>query len=191
VDAFATYSDLGTRLRRTFTPDEQPWITTLLKDASTYLRDDVIGAQVFPQSSSTVRFWPDGGRVDLPNPPLISIDTVARDGVTLVDGEGYTRRDNLLWFGSDKPVDVTFTYGYALAPASLIRWTCVLVSQTLLPIEQKLGLTAGGLSSVQIDDFKIAFADAGDSTGTTLNDRNIALIRRQFGSSGSQVVTTR
>jgi len=44
---------------------------------------------------------------------------------------------------------------------------------------------------VQIDDFKIAFADAGDSTGTTLNDRNIALIRRQFGSSGAQVVTTR
>ena len=191
MDAFATYSDLGTRIKRTFTADEQPWITTLLKDASTYLRDDVIGAQVFPQATSTVRFWPDGGRVDLPNPPLISIGTVARAGVTLVEDEDYTRRENMLWFSSDEPVDITFTYGYLLAPEALKRWTMVLVSQVLLPLEQKLGLTAGGLSSVQIDDFKVAFADAGEATGITLTDRNIALIRSRFGSDSAVVVTTR
>jgi hypothetical protein len=188
VDAFATYQNLEARLNRTFTDTEQPWITTLLEDASTYLRDDVLGLQVFPQSSSTVTFWPDGGRVDIPNPPLISIDLVVQDGVTLVD---YERRDSILSFQSDLPVTVTFTYGFATAPVSLQRWACVLVSQALLPIEQGLGLTVGGLSSVAIDDFKIAFADAGEATGMALTDRNIALIRRQFGASDTVVVTTR
>jgi len=191
MDAFATYSDLEARLNRTFTVGEQSWITTLLGDASTYLRDDVLGLQVFPQSTSAVTFWPDGGRVDIPNPPLISIDLVVQGGVTLTDGVGYSRRDSTLWFSSDVPVDVTFTYGFAVAPESLIRWACVLVSQALLPIEQGLGLTVGGLSSVAIDDFKIAFADAGESTGMALTDRNIALIRKQFGVSDTVVVTTR
>ena len=191
MDAFATYSDLEARLNRTFTAPEQPWITTLLGDASTYLRDDVLGLQVFPQSTSTVTFWPDGGRVDIPNPPLISIGLVVQGGVTLTDGVGYSRRDSTLMFSSDVPVDVTFTYGYATAPESLKRWACVLVSQALLPIEQGLGLTVGGLSSVAIDDFKIAFADAGEATGMALTDRNIALIRKQFGVSDTVVVTTR
>jgi hypothetical protein len=191
VDAFATYQNLEARLNRTFTDTEQPWITTLLEDASTYLRDDVLGLQVFPQSSSTVTFWPDGGRVDIPNPPLISIDLVVQDGVTLVDGVDYERRDSILSFQSDLPVTVTFTYGFATAPVSLQRWACVLVSQALLPIEQGLGLTVGGLSSVAIDDFKIAFADAGEATGMALTDRNISLIRRQFGASDTVVVTTR
>jgi len=47
------------------------------------------------------------------------------------------------------------------------------------------------LSSVALDDFKVAFADAGDLTGMTLSDRNIALLRQQFGARTGYVVTTR
>lgn len=191
VDAFATYQDLELRLNRTFTTEERTWITALLEDASTYLRDDVLGLQVYPQSQSTYTVWPDGGRVDLPQQPLISIDLVARDGVTLVLDADYTQRDSTLMFRTDEPVDITFTYGFATAPESLKRWTCVLVSQALTPLEAGLGLTVGGLSSVAIDDFKAAFADAGDNTGMTLSDRNIALIRGQFGVKSTYVVTTR
>ena len=192
MDAFATYTDLELRLNRTFTVDEQSWITALLEDASTYLRDDVIGLQVYPQATSTFTAWPDGGRVDIPQQPLISIDLVEdADGNTLVEDTDYTRRDSTLSFNSDDPVTITFTYGYTTAPDSLIRWTCVLVSQALIPLEQNLGLTVGGLSSVAIDDFKAAFADAGENTGITLSDRNIALLRRQFGVGDVTVVTTR
>lgn len=190
MDAFATYTDLEARLHREFSVDERPWITTLLEDASTYLRNDVLGLQVYPQSTSTVRLWPEGGRVDIPTQPLISIDAVERDGEAIE----YTQRENTIWvpiaFATpavttatrvEAPVDVTFTYGYETAPESLKRWTCVLVSQALLPIEANLGLTAGGLSSVQLDDFRAAFADAGEMSGIALSDRNIQLLRQQFG----------
>lgn len=191
VDAFATYEDLELRLNRTFTTEERTWITALLEDASTYLRDDVLGLQVFPQSTSTFRAWPDGGRVDIPQQPLISIDEVERDGVTLVLDTDYSQRDSTLMFRTDEPVDITFTYGYETAPESLKRWTCVLVSQALTPLEAGLGLTVGGLSSVALDDFKAAFADAGEMTGISLSDRNIALLRGQFGVKSTYVVTTR
>lgn len=191
VEAFATYQDLELRLNRTFTVAERPWITSLLEDASTYLRDDVLGLQVFPRATSTFTAWPEGGRVDLPQAPVVSVGAVVQEGVTLVADEGYTRRDNTLYFQSDEPVTVTFTYGYLVAPESLRRWTCVLVSQALLPLEQSLGLTAGGLSSIAIDDFKAAWADAGAESGITLSDRNIALLREQFGSRLSWVVGTR
>jgi hypothetical protein len=192
VDAFATYVELGTRLKRTFNSgDESAWITSLLEDASTYLREDVLGLQVFPQTTSTFTAWPDGGRVDIPQQPLISINSVVRDGVALVLDVDYTRRDSTIHLSSDKPVTINFTYGYAVAPESLKRWTMVLVSQALIPLEQQLGLTAGGLSSIAIDDFKAAWANAGEESGITLTDRNIKLLREQFGVRGSRVVTTR
>lgn len=188
VDAFATAADLALRLNRTFAAGaETAWITSLLEDASTYLRDDVIGLQVFPQASTTYTVYPDGGRVDLPQSPVISIDTVERASADVP----YTRRDETIWVEGDDALDVTFTYGYEIPPASLVRWTCVLVSQVLIPLEQNLGLTVGGLSSVAVDDFKAAFADAGDNTGITLTERNIALIRSQFGTRNAAVVTTR
>lgn len=191
VDAFATYTDLEARLNRTFTSGERAWLTTLLEDASTYLRDDVIGQQVYPQTTSKFTAYPDGWEVILPAEPVISITSVVRDGVTLVLDSDYTRRDSTLTFTSDEPVDITFTYGYSAAPESLKRWACVLVSQVLIPLEQNLGLTVGGLSSVQIDDFKAAFADAGEMTGITLSERNVKLLRDQFGSRNMTVVGTR
>ena len=187
MDAFATYEDLGLLLNRTFTSDEQPWITALLEGASTYLRDDVLGRQIFPQSQSTFTVWPDCGRIDMPQEPVISIDDVQRDSATIA----YTRRNSTIWVDRDDPVDVTFTYGYTEAPESLKRWACVLVSQALIPLEQGLGLSVGGLSSVALDDFKVAFADAGELTGVTLSDRNITLLREQFGVKQSYVVTPR
>lgn len=191
MDAFATYTDLELRLNRTFTTGERTWITALLEDASTYLRDDVIGQIVYPQTTSTFTAYPDGWQVVLPAEPVVSITSVTRDGTALVLDTDYTRRDSTLTFTSDDPVVITYTWGYAEAPESLKRWACVLVSQALLPLEQNLGLTVGGLSSVQIDDFKAAFADAGEMTGITLSDRNVKLLRDQFGPRNMTVIGAR
>jgi hypothetical protein len=188
VDAFATYTELGVRLNRTFTVGvESAWITSLLEDASTYLRDDVLGVQVYPRAQSSFVAYPDGTRIDLPQAPVVSIDSVMRGTVAVP----YVQRDNSLYVDCDDAVTVKFTYGYLMAPASLKRWAMVLVSQALIPLEQKLGLTAGGLSSIAIDDFKAAWADGGEESGITLSDRNIKLLREQFGARGSYVVGSR
>jgi hypothetical protein len=191
VDAFATYVDLGLRLNRTFTSDEQPWISQLLSSASTYLRDTVLGQQVYPQATVTFVAYPDGGDIVLPQSPVVSVGNVT-DSVGLV--LDVTRRDNTLTLvrdNCDRPVSVTFTYGYTVAPDSLTDWTCVLVSQMLLTLAQNLGLNAGGLSSIAIDDFKTVWANAGAESGFTLSDRNIELLRAQFGVRGSTVVGQR
>ncbi|MET0888389.1 MAG: hypothetical protein ABWX92_18285, partial [Mycetocola sp.] len=73
----------------------------------------------------------------------------------------------------------------------LARLACVLVSQTLLPLEAQLGLTAGGLSSVAIDDFKLAWADAGASSGMTLTEHAEKAIRKQFGQGDIGIVEAR
>lgn len=187
MEAFATYQDLGLRLNRDYTADEQAWITSLLEDASAYLREDVIGQQVFPRATSTFTAYPSGGWVDLPASPVVAVVSVVRSGVAVP----FIQRDNAIQVdatgsdtsqqGCDAPVSVTFTYGYATAPESLKRWTMVLVSQALIPLELKLGLTAGGLSSVAIDDFKASWANAGEDSGMSLSTMNIERLRAQYG----------
>lgn len=188
VDAFATVADLELRLNRQFSVGERPWITSLLEDASSYLREDVMGQQVFPPATSTFLAWPDdSGAVVLPQQPVASVTAVTVAGVAV----SYTWRDDRVETGQSERVAVTFTYGYTVAPDGLNRWACVLVSQVLGLLENQLGLSVGGLSSVAIDDFRVAFADAGEETGITLSDRNIALIRRQYSTGGVHVTDSR
>lgn len=179
--AFATYVDLEERLNRTFTVPERAWIDTLLNDASEYLRS-VIGQLVFPVTQSTFKAFPSGGRIDLPQWPVVSVDAV---------DVAYTERHGYIVVGSDDPVNVTFTWGYATAPTELVRMACVLVSQTLIPLENQLGLTAGGLSSVALDDFKMAWADAGEQSGMSLTPHAERSLRSRFGRGGVEVVDTR
>lgn len=186
MDAFALYTDLENRLKRTFTvPAESDWITTLLQDASTYLRG-IIGQNVYPRTESEYTDYPTAGRIDLPQFPVIEITSVQRDNVDV----DYTYRPGYITVTGDDPVDITYTWGYATAPDELKRLTCVLVSGALLTLEQSIGLTAGGLSSVQLDDFKLAWADAGASSGMVLPDIQAAAVKAQFGKGGFTIVET-
>lgn len=186
MDAFAVAADLGKRLKRTFTEGEETeWIDSLLADASSYLRGE-IGQEVFPRRQSTYTAYPMNGREDLPQHPVVSVDAVTRDG-TPID---FTVRPGFVLVDGDDPCDITFTFGYAEAPSELLRLACVLVSQTLITVEAQLGLTAGGLSSAQIDDFRLAWANAGQESGMTLTPHALASIQRQFGCGGVAVVGT-
>lgn len=188
MDAFATVDQLGTALNRTFAGDEVAWVTSLLEDASTYLREDVIGQQVYPQATTSFLAWPEGsGVIVLPQSPVIAVTGVTLAGTPI----SFEWRDDRVTVATDKQVEVTFTYGYAAAPDGLKRWALVLVSQALQLLENQLGLSVGGLSSVAIDDFKLAFANAGEETGITLSDRNIALIRRQYSTGDVHVTDSR
>lgn len=183
MTAFATRADLALLTGRTFTSEQEPQIDALLEAASAHLRS-VIGQDVFPVTESTYTAYPLGGREDLPQWPVVSVDTVTRDSVEI----DYTYRPGYIMVSGDDPVDITFTWGYVTAPAELNRLTCVLVAQALATVELGLGLTAGGLSSVAIDDFKASFADGGRATGMALSAFAEASIRQRFGRGGSDLL---
>lgn len=183
MDAFATTEQLGDLLGREFVGDEAVQATALLEVASDHIRA-VVGQDIYPQRRVTFKAWPDvDGRVDLPQFPVVEVHTVS--GGFEYDGEAVHAH-------SSGPVDIEFTYGYISPPSFVSSLTCVLASQALKMLELGLGMTAGGLSSVGIDDFRAAFADAGEQTGIALTPRNEALLRERFGApSGSDVVRLR
>lgn len=184
MTAFATVDDLALLTGRTFTAAQEEQVEALLEAASAYLRG-VIGQDVFPATTSTYEAYPLGGREDLPQWPVVSVDAVERDGEEI----DYTYRPGYIKVSGDDPVDITFTWGYESAPPNLTRVSCVLVSDQLTAIELGLGLSKGGLSSLALDDFKAAFADNDGAIGE-LTPHAEASVRQQFGRGSSDLMET-
>jgi hypothetical protein len=172
--AFAKAGDLASLTGRTFTSAQEEQVTALLNAASTYLRG-VIGQDVYPATQSTYTAYPLGGREDLPQWPVVSVDTVERDGIAV----DYTYRPGYIKILGDDPVDITYTWGYATIPAELKRLACVLAAQALAVLDAGIGLSAGGVSSVAVDDFKVTFDTA--AAGMVLTPHAEYLVRQQFG----------
>lgn len=173
---FATSVDLASRLNRSFTPAEAAWVDELLADATEYLRAE-IRQHVAPVQAVTFTGWPSAGWVDLPQWPVVSVDAVQRDGVDVP----FTLRPGRVRVEGDEPVQVTFTHGYADVPRELVNLVCALVSQQMLLVEAKLGLSVGGLSSIALDDFKVSFADGGEGTGLSLPKLTLDGLRSKYG----------
>lgn len=195
MTAFATYTDLGVRMQRTFTVAEQPWITALLEDAAGLMRG-VMRQQVYPVVTAAVyTAYPVGRRVDLPLAFVRSIVSVVQDGTTLTlsedgtDTDSYTRFEDSLTVPTNYPVTITVTYGLDAPPRDLVAINCVIVSSAILTVEVGTGLTAGGLSSVAIDDFKAAWADAGEQSGLTIPPLTVDYLTKQYGVTGWVVNT--
>ena len=180
MTAFATHEDLATRMKRVFTADEQAWVTVLLEDAASFLRGCMGSAAVYPVTTSTFPAWPLGGRVDLPQPFVVSVDAVEREDEPL----DFKRREDAVYVDGDDECAVTFTYGLAEPPADLVGLNSALVSSQIALVEADLGLQVGGLSSVALDDFKIAFADGGALTGLALPEPQLRYLRNAYGSTG-------
>ncbi|MBB4072050.1 hypothetical protein [Canibacter oris] len=182
--SFATYEDLEKRLGRVFEPSEREWISTLLEDAAEYLRG-VIGQRVWPPAAVTFTDVPTAGLVRLPQLPVASIESVT-------DATGkpvpYKQLPAAIRVKGTRPVTVSYRYGVMDPPRELIRLSCVLVSQTLVSLSHQLGLTSAGVSSIAIDDFRIAFANGGEQTGFTLTPHTIAAIQKQFGTTANITV---
>ena len=174
--AFATSTELGKRMQRTFTGAEATWIDGLLEDATAYLQAE-IGQLIYPRQTVTFSDWPSGGWVDLPQWPVVSVSAVERNGSPVM----FEERPGRIRVGSDQKVDVTFTFGYSTAPRVLESLACALVSQQLTLNEAGLGLRIGGLSSVALDDFKIAFTNGGAESGMSLPKVTVDGLREAYG----------
>src|SRR5690606_36457363 len=130
-----------------------------------------------PRVTTTYTAYPSGGREDNPGKPIVAVEAVTRGGEPVA----FRYRPGYITVDSDEPCEVTFTAGYAEAPRELARLACVLVSQTLITLEAQLGLTAGGLSSAAIDDFRLAWANAGEQSGMELLPRTEDALRDRYG----------
>lgn len=185
MDAFATADQLAAAMKRTFTVDEVVWVTALLQQAAGIMRG-LMHSQVYPSSQSTYRAYPVGGRVALPQGFIRSIDAVQCGGVDAT----YTRFEDTILVDDNVPLDLTITSGLDVAPEDLIAINCALVSAPMMTIEAGIGLTAGGLSSVALDDFKAAWADGGASSGMTPSPFTQTYLEDTYGTT-SWVVQTR
>lgn len=183
MTAFATVSDLEALLKTTYVDDDVIQVEALLDAASGHLRF-VIGQEVFPITTSTYTAYPSFGREDLPQWPVVEVVSVQSGGVSVP----FKYRPGYIMVAGDDPVDVTFTWGLAAAPDELKRLTLVLAAQALQMFETTGALTAGGMSSLAIDDFRAAFADGGAETGISLTPHAERSIRRQFGRGGVSVM---
>lgn len=183
MTAFATANDLGKLLKTTYEGATKTQVEELLEAASDHLRH-VIGQEVYPQATVTYTAYPTFGREELPQWPVVQVVSVKRGSADV----NFKYRPGFILVGSDDPVDVTFTYGYPSVPAELKRLTCVLAAQALQMFETNGALTAGGFSSLGIDDFRAAFADGGAGTGIALTKHAEASICRTFGRGGVDVV---
>lgn len=182
MTAFASVVELEALLGRSLDASQA---AALLDAASSHLRA-VVGQEITPRTRSTYTAYPNGGREDLPQWPVVSVDAVERNGEPIA----YTYRPGFLMVDGDEPVDVTYTWGYQNVPGELARLTCVLAAQALTTIDAGLGLTSGGVSSVAIDDFKTSFADGGSASGMSLTPHATASVRAQFGRGDIHVVET-
>lgn len=185
MSSFSTPDGLGTAMKRTFTEDEKAWVQTLLNEAADYLRELMQGAWVYPKRQSTFQAWPVAGRVGLPQDFVRSVDRVERDGKPV----RFTRFEDTLRLPTDDEVEVTFTYGLEEPPPLLAGLNNAIVAQQIMLVEAEIGLSVGGLSSLALDDFKIAFANAGELTGLALPEHTRKLLAQQYGRTGWVVGT--
>ncbi|WP_326792051.1 hypothetical protein OHA79_09625 [Streptomyces sp. NBC_00841] len=73
--------------------------------------------QSFTRKTSTVTLFPAGSFLTLPQRPVVSVDSVQRDGVDVPFK--MLASEKLFVFGCE-PVSVTFTYGYAEVPGDVL-----------------------------------------------------------------------
>lgn len=176
---FATVADLQGRLNRAFAGDDVTWVQNLLDDAAEHLRS-VLGWKVYPVSTVTVRTKVNvGDFYRLPVQPVRSLGDVLVDGVPVAVDEF----DGGIQFKDRGIADITFTAGYDVVPPALVSWTCVLASQAMDAVTKLGMLSSAGLSSVSIDDFKMAWANGGEGSGYALPDRVVEQLRASYGTS--------
>ncbi|WP_426940242.1 hypothetical protein [Pseudarthrobacter sp. S6] len=176
---FAEIADLQYRLNKTFTAGETDWLNAILGDATEHLRS-VLGWQVYPQATVTVRT-----KVNIGDFYRIPVQPVQSIGAVLVDGSAVTVDDfdGGIQFKDKGIAEITFTAGYAVLPSVLTSWTCVLAAQAIEAVKKLGMLSSAGLSSVSIDDFKMAWAGGGEGSGFVLPERVVEQLRSAYGSS--------
>ena len=182
MEPFATSQDVQTSMQRTFNDAESAAVDGWLVEASDYVRDVAGGEAIYPTTQHTYTTWVLQGRVKLPFRFLLTVDGVRDEEGNTVP---YKRFEDRVIVGpayEGWALEVTVTTGLAEAPTVLKSYVIGMVEKRMQLTEMGVGLQFGGLSSVALDDFKLAFADGGDKAGFPyLPDTAQHLIRTRYG----------
>lgn len=184
--AFATVADLEERLGVTFTGDDETIVKAMLNDAAAYLRS-IIGADIYPQKTSTIRLYqyPGDTWLQIPGFPVVEVLSATVDGrpvdVELIDGA--------IRVCGPAMVELEVTHGYSTPPDELVAWNCVLASQVYKTVKELGSLGAGEVTSLAIDDYRKGFSSS-DKAAFDLPDRVVDQLRSRYGG-GVAVIGTR
>lgn len=140
-------------------------IDALLDDASAA----VIGytGQTFARAQRTVDVWPTNGFFDLRGKDIASVSAVDADANTIaVEQVGRYR-----WYaGTNRRLTVTFTEGWAIAPADIVAVVCSIVARAASVAPTQLGHsqdTAGPFN------FTVGSAAANGAVGMLADERRV------------------
>lgn len=189
--AFAQVTDLEQRLGVTFDATETAQAEAALDDATAYLQAE-LGQLIEAGTATYTTRWRGDGPIRLPQSPVTAVTTVSLNGTATTNFDYIDQELHLAstWGGeahfdgyhrgSYVDVSVTFSYGYAVVPAELKAWTCVLASQLMAAgVGGSLGMPA--VRSETIDDYSVTYVTDGStlSLPTQVLDR----LRARYGAS--------
>lgn len=183
--AFASTSQLATRLGRTFTAAETSQAGALLDDATAYLQSEI--GQLVEDGTMVVGLTvdPRETRVRLPQWPVQLVNSVLLNGDAITDYEivdGHLER--VVGFPADvgesfSTVTVDYDYGLTVVPSELVTWCCVLAAGAMAQVARGGTLGAAGVTSERVDDYAVNY-DA-DSTAFQLPERILNRLRSSYG----------
>lgn len=177
--SFASAQDVADSLKRSsFTDSEKEWVEARLAEATDYIRALAGDDHIAPVTTSVYRDYAVRGEVFLPFRALHRVESVTREGHD-VPHTLFERRV-ILHERVTGPVEITVVHGLSEVPPMLKAYAIGMVENQILLTEAGVGFKFGGLSSVQLDDFKLAFADGGDKTSLSLPQHTQNLIRSRY-----------
>lgn len=190
LEPLATLADLQARN----IDAAEPLASTMLAAASAEVRE-AAGSPI-SRTTSTVALtgWWHEQYLRLPGPPIVSVDTVAIDGVEVND---WRLDGDRLWraagWGRDygpSTVTVTYTHGYTEVPADIVDLVCSLAGAGIAAAAEGYASRAGVVTE-RIDDYSVTYAQGAEAVATAMDlpERTRARLRARFGGSAGVVVS--
>lgn len=153
MTALATVEDFEHVSGQPVDPADIPRVTRLLEMASDTVRSYT--SQRLSRETATQTLRADGGRVWLPQRPVVEIVDVQVDGQTV----GYVRCGDTLHLDVDVcDVEVTYTFGFDPVPGE--------VAATVALLAARLAVNGAGVKQESVGSYSVTYA-SGDAGGLT------------------------
>ena len=184
----ASVQDVESRLGRALSPEDALRVEVFLADVSAAIR--AAAGQEISRATSTVTLRASGGRVWLPQRPVVTVDDVQK---VTADGSleaviGWTLYGSALEYVPDGDLSVTYTHGYDQVPADVVGLTCSLAMLALTSSSEGALGPQPGVVSESVDDYSVTYdRPAGASVTFDLPERTARWLRRRFGTTGQSV----
>jgi hypothetical protein len=146
ADPLATVQQFEDRLGRALEPHELGRVRALLRDASARFRAAAAG-QIINRSTSTIRVKACGGRVWLPQRPVISVESVTNPDDVELEVIETTAVDVEVGVGCETWLTVAYTHGYAESPDDVVGVVCQIAGRAFGSQMETAGVTSTTLGA--------------------------------------------